>query len=119
VLHDRRSSREAKIPDVDAKSEGSADPLAVPGAFWTDEAVRPTPFKESASAVSFVGKPRGEGKARHGAMVIQRLDMGKKIERVRRAVNGAGRDPNFWPLAICPTAIACHLKPAGSHSDRG
>jgi hypothetical protein len=71
--------------------------------WWPGESCAANAFGESRSADHFVGKPRGESEARQGAVAFQRLEM---IERFRRAVYSAGRDPNFRLFSIRLTAIA-------------
>jgi hypothetical protein len=59
--------------------------------FRTDEAFRPSFFKEMASAGRIVGKPRGEGGSRHRTVVFPAARHENKIETYRRAVKGAER----------------------------
>ena len=60
-------------------------------AFRTDEAVRPSFFKEMASAGRVVGKPRGEGGSRHGAVVFPTARHENKLGTSRRVVKARDR----------------------------
>ena len=60
-------------------------------AFRTDEAVRPSFFKEMASAGRVVGKPRGEGGSRHRTVVFPSARHENKLGTYRHAVKPVGR----------------------------